>query len=58
MSVPVVISERFGFPVRPVETGAPVLTVAENGLGAPIVITETGTPFVVEGLPEPEPEED
>lgn len=55
--VPVVIADR-GFPVRPVESGAPLLTVSTNGFGAPIVIDEThGTPFVVEGLPEPEPEE-
>lgn len=60
--VPVVIADR-GFPVRPVESGAPLLTVATNGFGAPIVIDEVrGTPFVVEGLPpeegegEPEPE--
>src|SRR5690606_11933817 len=34
--VPVVISERFGIPVRPAETGAPVLTVAENGFAPPL----------------------
>lgn len=56
--VPVVIAENgYGFPVRPVESGAPLLTVSTNGFGAPIVIDEThGTPFVVEGLPEPEEE--
>lgn len=47
---PVVISEKYGIPVRPVDRDAPVLTVAENGLGTPIVITENGAPFIVEGL--------
>lgn len=36
--------------VRPVDSGAPVLTVAENGFGMPIVISDLGVPFVVEGL--------
>lgn len=47
---PVVISEKYGVPVRPVDRDAPVLTVAENRLGTPIVITENGAPFIVEGL--------
>lgn len=56
--VPVVIVENgFGFPVRPVEKNAPLLSVAENGFGAPIVITDNGTPFIVDGYTPPDPEE-
>lgn len=51
MSIPVVIAENgHGLPVRAVEADAPVLTVAGNGLGAPVVISERGAPFVIEGL--------
>lgn len=49
-SAPVIISEKYGVPVRPVDKDAPVLTVAENRLGTPIVIAENGAPFIVEGL--------
>lgn len=39
--VPVVIAANgLGAPVRPVESGAPLLTIADNGLGVPIVISE------------------
>lgn len=45
-----------GFPVRPVDANAPVLTLADNG--APIVISDKGAPFIVDGYePDPEPEE-
>lgn len=56
---PVVISE-FGTPVIPVDEGAPVASVAENGMGTPITIVDSGapqaTPMVVEGLPDFTPE--
>lgn len=51
--VPVVIVEKNGVPVRPVDNGAPVLTVADNGLGTPIIITDKGAHFVVQGLATP-----
>jgi hypothetical protein len=53
---PVVISER-GTPFVAVESGAPLATVAANGLGIPIRIVESGAPpLVVQGLePEPSP---
>lgn len=55
--VPVVISTNgLGMPVRPVTENAPVLTIADNGFGAPIVVTDNGAPFIVEGY-EPPPEE-
>ena len=50
---PVVIATNgYGMAVRPVDSGAPVLTVAENGFGMPIVISDLGAPFVVEGMEE------
>ena len=53
--VPVVIATNGrGFPVNPVEANAPVLTIADNGYGAPIVISERGAPFIVEGYTPPE----
>lgn len=53
---PVVVVESGGFPVRPVESDAPVLTIAENGEGAPITIDdENGAPFIVEGYEPPTP---
>lgn len=57
---PVVIAENgLGAPVIAVEANAPHATVAQNGLGAPIVLVEkNGTPLVISGLPEPEPEEE
>lgn len=42
----VTISDR-GFPVRPVDDGAPGVTLADGG--APIVISDYGAPFVVDG---------
>lgn len=54
MGIPVVIAENgLGVPVRPVESGAPVMTVASNGLGVPIVISDLGVLFIVEGLAPP-----
>lgn len=48
---PVIIaSNGRGFPVRPVDENAPVLTVSANSLGTPIVISERGAPFIIEGL--------
>ena len=53
---PVVIVEQGGFPVRPVEANYPLMTVATNGLGTPITISDLGAPFLVQGLPaEPDP---
>jgi hypothetical protein len=54
--IPVVISENGrGFPVKPVAEGAPLLTVAGNGIGTPVVINELGTPFVLDGMTPPTP---
>lgn len=54
MGIPVVIAENGqGFPVNPVKDNAPVMTVAENGLGAPIVIDPNGAPFIVDGWDPP-----
>lgn len=48
--IPVVISDSGnGIPVTPVASGAPVMTVSQNGFGTPIVITDIGAPFIVEG---------
>lgn len=53
---PVVVTEDDGFPVKPVDSDAPVLTVAANGMGAPITIDEEdGAPFIVEGYTPPTP---
>lgn len=47
---PVVIAQNGkGFPVRPVPSNAPPMRVAENDIGAPIVISELGAPFILEG---------
>lgn len=52
---PVVIAENgLGIPVRPVEASASVMTIADNGYGAPIVISDNGAPFIVEGYTPPE----
>lgn len=48
---PVVIVEKGGFPVKPVEARAPVLHVAENDKGVPIVLSDRGAPFIVQNLP-------
>ena len=50
----VIATNGYGMAVRPVDSGAPVLTVADNGFGMPIVISDLGAPFVVEGLWSPE----
>lgn len=47
---PVIITTKNGIPVRPVESGGPLLTVTDNGIGAPITISERGAPFVVGGI--------
>lgn len=48
---PVVIATNGqGFPVRPVDSDAPTMTIAANGWGAPIVLSDDGAPFIVEGL--------
>lgn len=55
MSIPVVITENGkGIPVKPVEGKAPKMIVATNGLGAPIVISDNGAPFIVDGYTPPE----
>lgn len=53
--VPVVVVDKGGFPVRQVDSDAPLLTVASNGLGAPITFSDNGAPFVVEGISPPQP---
>ncbi len=51
--IPVVITDKYGIPVRQVDSGAPVMTVAANGMGIPVVLSDRGAPFVVEASPEP-----
>lgn len=51
--IPVVITDKFGIPVRQVTSGAPLMTVAANGRGVPIVLSATGMAFVVEGATPP-----
>lgn len=54
--LPVVIATNgLGKPVKPVTEGFPVMTLATNGRGVPIVISDKGTPFVVEGYTPPGP---
>lgn len=51
--IPVVIASRgLGFPVNPVDAGAPLMEIASNDIGAPITLTRNGAPFIVPGLPE------
>lgn len=48
--VPVVVSENgIGIPVNPVPGNAPLMTVATNGAGTPIVLSPLGAPFIVDG---------
>lgn len=55
--IPAVIATNGqGVPVVPVEANAPAMVIAENGQGMPIVIATIGQPYVISGLPEPEPE--
>lgn len=58
--IPIAIAANgLGIPVISVEKDAPAAIIAENGLGAPIVLVEkNGTPLIIHGLPEPEPEEE
>ena len=58
--IPCVITENgLGIPVVPVEANAPSAKIASNGFGTPIVLVEkNGTPMVIDGLPDPEPEGD
>lgn len=51
--VPVIITAKNGVPVRPVEKDGPLMTVATNGIGAPVTISERGAPCVVQGLFDP-----
>ena len=46
--IPVVIVAEGGVPVTQVAEGAPVLTVAENGFGLPVTVTEDAAPFVIQ----------
>lgn len=58
MGIPVVISTNvLGIPVSQVDGNAPAMTIANNGYGAPIVISDIGAPFIVDGYVPPEPEE-
>ncbi len=51
---PVVVVPSGGAPFVAVESGAPVATVADNGLGTPITLVASGAPpLVIEGLPTP-----
>lgn len=53
MPGPAVTIATHGFPVRAVDSGAQELTLKESG-GSPIVISDRGAPFVVDGYnPEP-----
>ncbi len=47
--VPVVIVESGGLPVKQVDSGAPLMTVAENGLGVAVTLSDRGPAFVVSG---------
>lgn len=48
--IPVVIATNgYGLAVKAVTANAPTMTVATNGYGTPIVLSENGSPFVVEG---------
>lgn len=49
--IPVVIVEKGGFPVKAVTSRAPVMTVVDNGKGAPVVLSDSGAPFIVQNLP-------
>lgn len=49
--IPVVIAQNGrGVAVKPVEANAPCAVVAANGLGTPVVISDSGTPMIVDGL--------
>lgn len=51
---PVVISDNEdGFPVNPVLSNYPLMTVTTNGRGTPITIDEMGAPFVLQGYEAP-----
>lgn len=50
--IPVVIVESGGIPVTAVEASAPVMTVATNGLGLPVTLTDNAPPFIIQGIPE------
>lgn len=55
--IPVVIAQNGrGVAVKPVEAHAPCAVVAANGLGTPVVISDSGTPMIVDGLEEEEDE--
>lgn len=53
--IPVVIVAAGGVPVTAVEDGAPVMTESEHD-GLPITLTTDAAPFIVQLLPEPDPE--
>ena len=49
--IPIVVTNNvLGFPVKPVDRGAPLMSVVTNGLGAPVTISANGAPFVIDGL--------
>jgi hypothetical protein len=56
MGIPVVISTNgLGLPVKQVASGACEMTVATNGWGIPIVLSDRGVPFIVTGGGTPTP---
>lgn len=51
---PVVISTNGrGMAVKAVLDNAPLMTIATNGIGMPIVISDNGAPFVIDGYTPP-----
>lgn len=46
---PVVIVESGGLPVTQVESRAPLMTVATNGRGIPVTLTDNAAPFIIQG---------
>lgn len=47
---PIVIVPEGGFPVRAVTSRAPVMMVAPNEIGVPVVVSNRGAPFIVQGV--------
>lgn len=46
--IPVVIVEAGGVPVTPVDANAPLMTIADNGLGTPITVAEDAAPVILQ----------
>lgn len=47
---PVVIVPKGGFPVKAVNGNAPAMTVAKNGFGSPVTLSDNGAPFVIDEM--------